>query len=368
MTFILKNGVKSARKRISYKRRLTNKIFTSKTLIKYTNNNIIITLFTYNREKLFLVKKMYDLYKKIKKTENTNIKNHISKYLYKVYTNKEILKKKTIKSMSKIIENNSNIDKKKSNQINLLVRNLKKKHILNIYSFNELGVAYKEQNNLIFDLQKLYYYQNKILLLNSYKYKDFFLSYIKSFISNHYNKNVEFNIINLKRLSLSSDIFIQAIVEKLRNRKNQLLIVLNKSLSLVKPIYFNKTKLLYRNKNNKKSNCLVSKYNSTGFLNNTFYYNNVFNIEKTSILGDNVLDNLKNKYIKGIKIRAAGRLTRRLIAARSVSKFKYKGSIKNIDSSYKGLSTVVVRGYMKSNIQYTLVNSNTRNGSFGLKG
>jgi hypothetical protein len=61
-------------------------------------------------------------------------------------------------------------------------------------------------------------------------------------------------------------------------------------------------------------------------------------------------------------------LTRRFTASRSVFKVKWKGNLKNIDSSYKGLSTVMLRGHAKSNVQYTNVNSKNRNGSFGIKG
>lgn len=39
-----------------------------------------------------------------------------------------------------------------------------------------------------------------------------------------------------------------------------------------------------------------------------------------------------------------------------------------MDSSYKGLSTVMLRGHAKSNLQYTMINSKTRNGAFGIKG
>jgi hypothetical protein len=67
-------------------------------------------------------------------------------------------------------------------------------------------------------------------------------------------------------------------------------------------------------------------------------------------------------------LEAKGRLTRRFTASRSVFKIKWKGSLKNIDSSYKGLSSIMLRGQVKPNLQYSIVNSKTRNGAFGLKG
>src|SRR5947207_3846508 len=100
----------------------------------------------------------------------------------------------------------------------------------------------------------------------------------------------------------------------------------------------------------------------------------IFNIlslnkkEKTESLSNLVLNFIKHKYINGIRLEAKGRLSKRRTASKSVFKLKYKGSLKNIDSSYKGISTIILRGHLKSNIQYTKLNSKTHNGSFGIKG
>ena len=80
-----------------------------------------------------------------------------------------------------------------------------------------------------------------------------------------------------------------------------------------------------------------------------------------------IINSIKHKSISGVRLEGKGRLTKRLTASRSIFKFRYKGSLKNIDSSYKGLSTVMLRGHFKSNMQYTKISSKTRNGSFGLK-
>jgi len=89
---------------------------------------------------------------------------------------------------------------------------------------------------------------------------------------------------------------------------------------------------------------------------------NISDIEKF------VMHTLKYKVVNGVRVEAAGRLSKRLTASRSVFKMKYKGSIKNIDSSYKNISSAMLRGYTKPNVQQTSVSSKTRNGSFGLKG
>ena len=81
-----------------------------------------------------------------------------------------------------------------------------------------------------------------------------------------------------------------------------------------------------------------------------------------------MLNSLKHKVVNGIRIEASGRLTKRIVAARSIFKLRYNGNLKNTDSSRKGFSSVLLRGHFKSNLQYTKLSSKTRIGSFGLKG
>ena len=86
-----------------------------------------------------------------------------------------------------------------------------------------------------------------------------------------------------------------------------------------------------------------------------------------------VLNIIRYKWVSGVRLEAAGRLTRRYTAARSVFKFIHKGSLKNIDysqktdTSKKNISTVMLRNYVKSNSQYTFAKSIRRIGAFGLK-
>jgi len=81
-----------------------------------------------------------------------------------------------------------------------------------------------------------------------------------------------------------------------------------------------------------------------------------------------VINSIKNKTITGVRLETAGRLSKRHTASRSLFKLRYKGSLKNIDSTYKKLSSKMIRGTIKSNIQYTKLNSIARIGSFGVKG
>jgi ribosomal protein L30/L7E len=77
-------------------------------------------------------------------------------------------------------------------------------------------------------------YYKLLLSLNKYKFEDIFLSRLNPLISKIYNKEVEFNIVNLRAIYLNSDIFTQAIALKLRNRDNKLLKVLRSFLYMVK--------------------------------------------------------------------------------------------------------------------------------------
>lgn len=72
--------------------------------------------------------------------------------------------------------------------------------------------------------------------------------------------------------------------------------------------------------------------------------------------------------MRGVRLEAKGRLTRRATASRSVFKMRLKGGLKNVDSSFRGLSAIMLRGYLKSNVQYSVLNSKNRNGAFGVKG
>ena len=80
------------------------------------------------------------------------------------------------------------------------------------------------------------------------------------------------------------------------------------------------------------------------------------------------MDSLKHKAVFGVRLEAAGRLSKRITASRSVYKLRYKGNLKNLDATFHGLSVLTLRGNIKPNLQYTNISSKTRNGSFGLKG
>ena len=93
-----------------------------------------------------------------------------------------------------------------------------------------------------------------------------------------------------------------------------------------------------------------------------------YKIKRSVSLENYVLKTLKHINLRGIRVEAKGRLTRRFTASRSVLKRKWKGGLKNVDSSFRGLSTIMLRGIVKSNLQYSTISSKNRNGAYGVKG
>jgi hypothetical protein len=193
----------------------------------------------------------------------------------------------------------------------------------------------------------LYTYYRRLIYINKSRFNYTYLQYIKNNLQVIFNKNVEFNFINLKYFFLDSNILSESILLKIRKNRRRLM----KHLSnLEKKVVIRRKKII------------IGKFIKKEDLNKKVYlYNN-------TLLYKNIIKNLKYKHLAGFRLEANGRLNRRYTASRSMSKVKYKGNLLNIDSSYKGLSSVLLRNNLSSNLQYTKLNSKTRIGSFGLKG
>lgn len=272
-------------------------------------------------------------------------------------------------------------------------------------------------------------------LINQLKFGKF-LPGLKLLISKIYSKKVELNIVNLKYPHLNTDIYTDSIATKLK-RKIGLLRVLKWSLNLAKLPYkylpynnsanLNKIPSLTIHKSldvNALSTdpSFASNMHSTEMLSegslpalsssvsygggergglgkvrpedslqgilNKLYPNSLVHgldqsLEKeklaenpillTSSKSLSILNIIKYKWVSGVRLEAAGRLTRRYTAARSVFKYRYKGSLKNIDYSQKtdiskkNISTVMLRNSVKANSQYSFAKSKRRIGAFGIK-
>lgn len=381
-------------KRLSLKR-----IFISKMELKHTNDKLGITIYVYNEEKRILVNKLLRLIAFIlntnKKKSDISPVSIINKlyllndkkkdlsllYFLNKVRNRNIL---NLNHEQKKLNINNNID----NSIKDLNKTLHDLHLLNniilfckfkdnhLKKYQDIFMELVSKTYLEKEIKLLNYYK-KLIILNKNKFKYYFLSKLEILISRIYGKQVEFNIVNQKSAHLNSDIFTQAVLIKLRKRKNGLLKTLKnfvktarifKTNKLSKPNAFFDSLPFYRV--NKKIITLkeVSEDNLNNLLINILPLKRNKEVNNLKRIDTQILDSLKYKGAAGIRLEAKGRLTKRFTASRSVFKVKWKGSIKNIDSSYKGFSSVMLRGHLNSNIQYTALSSTTRNGAFGLKG
>ena len=220
-------------------------------------------------------------------------------------------------------------------------------HALNLQDYKNLSkyltIFYKKLLKKSLDKFFLYRCNQQLITINEYKFNYNFLQFLKKYLEKIYNKNVEFNVINLKRFFLNSDILSESITLKIRKNRRKLLKFLNTLKRKVK--IHNKKNLFYQ------PNLIKLNYN--------------FNKKSLEKL---ILKNIKYRHVTGFRIEASGRLTRRYTASRSISKLRYKGNLLNIDSSYRGLPSLLLKGNQKSNLQHTKLKSKTRIGSFGIKG
>ena len=220
---------------------------------------------------------------------------------------------------------------------------IKNKHIFDDKDLSKYIILfYKKLLKKLLDKYFLHKYYQQLIFINKSKFNYNYLQYLKKYLEKIYKKNVEFNLVNLRRFYLNSDILSESITLKIRKNRRKLLKFLNTL----------KRKVKVRNKKN-------------------IYYKPVLNILNNvdkKYLERVILRDIKYKHVTGFRLETSGRLTRRYTASRSVSKLIYKGNLLNIDSSYRGLSSVLLKGNLKSNIQYTKLKSKTRIGSFGIKG
>lgn len=361
----LEKSVRSARIRRRLRRLSTNRILISRPELKHTSSKLVITVYIHNRQELYLFRKQaYTAWFTggigVYGREDENIYNNI------------ILKKTKKKSLNLI----SKVYKQKKKLLKTLD---KKRNIFKSYENKYLKSFISKclQREIILS------HYNQIISLNKSKFEKSYLLPLTGLVKNIYNKQIEFNLVNLKNLYLNSYIFSDTLVTKIRNKKNRVLKVLKASLRMFQLASLNNLTIfddMYNRKKkiqNLKVNYLrLEKDIKADGINNIkkeVYkkkFSNDMQSNKVQTLSttNTVLDSINNKSITGIRLEATGRLTRRNVAARSIHKLRYKGNLKNMDSSYKGFSSVLLRGHAKSNVQYTKLKSKLRIGSFGLKG
>lgn len=326
------------------RRKSINKIYVSNAEIKHTNSKALVTLYTFNREKITLLNKVKFLKKGLLKKIKFFLQNK------KFNTQK----------------NRFNIQQDKYFKGKKLTMSLKRE--LTIFLKRELTILRR------FKLR---------LDLNRYKFEEKLLYRLSNILGMFYNKKLEFNIVNVKSIMFNTDFFTKVLAQKLKKKKINVLRLMNYILNKVT---IPKIDTIVKKKSNlkiKKSidfNLLENKYlnsdltsilkenNFNTFL-NQLYYNIISGDTKHyDKVYDILFNSIKYKNMAGVRLQIKGRLSKRNKADRASVKVKWKGSLKNPYSSYSGLSGVKFRGYLNSNVDYTMLAAKRRVGSFAVKG
>ena len=357
-------------KRLRERRTFLRKIFVSDAEIKHTNDKVKITLFTVNREKKNLKNKFIKLYKKI---SFELLKRYI--YLYKNY----ILNLYSYLNKKYIIRNeyffwyttkNKNYIKHKLNYLGifLILNNLLLKKIWSSIIKNQYKKSIKllRKYNLLYSLNHFKF--NKLILLPK----------LSNLLGKILGKKIDYNIINLKSITYNTDLFTRILALKIKKTKGshvrRILTVLNKAyLPKVNTIKERTKVQIWDN-----LDTLLTKYKNLNIINNISKNSSITNLlkenfeERSGPNNENIYNvlynSIKYKNMSGIQIEVKGRLTKRYRADRSVFTLKRKGGFKNVDSSFKGLSTVLFRGNTNSNTSYSFSKSKRRVGAFAVKG
>ena len=190
-------------------------------------------------------------------------------------------------------------------------------------------------------LEEIFLNNVNLINFNKLKSKNLNLNFanlgLKTLLEKIYGKKVIIKLIDLKSVHLNSNIFSESLALKLRDRQNNAVKLLRKAVNLMVKIPDLHTLITFDDR--------------------------MVNINK-----NNILKTIKQQVVSGVRFEASGRLTRRLTAMRAVFKYRYVGSLKDLRSSLNRKPSTILRGVIKSNEQYTIINSKTRNGTFGLKG
>ena len=308
-----------------------NKIYISKPEIKHANSKLFIILYTYNKQKS-LLEGYIRKYINLKTVEERLIKRKI-KYITKSKNRLVYVLKKGFFYFRKW---NIVFLKKSDNPLKYLISNIKKRY----QKLRRISI-YNRYLRKIFRLKQIFFNNAKLINFNLFKFSNLLLNLRElgtiSLIQKIYNKNIEIKIVELRSIHLNNDVFSFAVALKLRNRHNKAVRVLRKAILQMVKI--------------PDLHTLIT-----------------FDDRKQVINKNNILSVIEQQVISGVRFEASGRLTRRLTALRAIFKYRYLGSLKNIRSSYNSKSSTILRGNTKSNSQYAIINSKTRNGAFGLKG
>ena len=377
-----KNNKFIGSKNITLKKRRSSikNIFISKPEIKHTHNKAIITLYTINLKKNIL----YNTYIMLIANYIKNIVGY-SKHKFNYGTLRNIF-------FEKFILNNFFLIKEKEYE------KFRLKFFLEFIEFYTLFIKLylteiiktRWNKNLIFIKGHKYIYY-----LNKYKFeKNIFLIKLSNILSKILNKKIEYNIVNLKSLTYNTDIFTNVLALKLKKQKYSVFVVNTLNSILYRAKFPDVNTIIERARiiKNIDPNSLINKYKDLNlisnlegysfnkFLKKVFNHNVLFSKEKenkyskkkiennNSKIHNLIFNSINYKNMAGIRLEARGRLTKRYRADRAVYKLKWRGGLKNIDSSFRGLSSVLYRGYLEPNVNYSIATAKRRVGAFSVKG
>ena len=249
---------------------------------------------------------------------------------------------------------------KNSNKIKLLNKIITKYIFIRLKNTIKIIRNYKLNNNL-----------------NKYKFQENFLSRLGVLISRLFNKKIEFNIIKLDRFQENPDMITHKVALKSKKRKVDVASSLNIALvgmefppeeTLNKDLKIKIKDLVDLSlfKNKFKDLHIVNILNVKQYFDrklNEIY--GFLNLEKKF---NTILNEIKYKNLRGYKGRGHGRLTIRYRADRSVRKYVLHGGLNNIDSTFKGLKSVMYRGKYPINNEYSIYVSKRHVGAYAIKG
>lgn len=323
----LEKKMRTKRLLLRFRRRSSNRMYLSNGEFKHRNNNVLVNLYIFNRQKKIYLFKLEKIFLKKIFFKNIN-KNYI----------------KTLKSLfSRSFESLSEVNKSKYSLINIL-NILKHNKNYKVKTFKELSLytenSYKEILKLTMRKLRLYFLYRQLIYINKSKLNYTYLNFLKKHLERLFNKNVEFNLININRFYLNSDILSESVKLKIAHNKRRMSRILKKLKEKVK---IHEIKIFVDNVLKKQANNKL-------------------------LLKNLIFKNLKYKHTTGFRLEARGRLSRRYTASRSVLKSTYHGNLLNFDSSFRRMPAMILKGNLRSNLQYTKLKDKTRIGSFGIKG
>jgi hypothetical protein len=377
------------------RRNLLRRIHVSNAELKHTNNKAIITLYTINREKNVLKKKYLKINKRI--GQRLIAKRYFLLYknnIHKIYNILNKYKDAGVNKNDRIFINDI-IRKKQFIKYKLQYLN-KFIKLKNLYLKKVWGILLKNYARKYLRLLRKY---DLLYSLNQYKFNNsIFLPVLSNILNKIIGKNIEYNIINLKSVAYNTDLFTNALALKLRKKRIN---YMKNMFSILNRAYLpNVNTIKERSKGNTGSGGLeacnvqtaTQNYDASGSIHgrdhkdlkiiSNIAHNNLSNlldgiyrtntkqnhVNTAGSIHNKIYDSVGYKNMGGIRLEVKGRLTKRYRADRSIYSLKWKGGLKNIDSSFKGLSSVLFRGNSKSNVTYSIAKSKRRIGAFAVKG